>query len=442
MTEEQRKAIFEKAKKKREEEKAKKSSGAYSGEYESIHYVALSTDAERVVRLLGLPKDCREQPTDAKLSYIGMLKADDGKKTRIIFPDHQTHKNWILWRIIDLVLDGKMVGSGDSRHREYTYEKVHPECFKRVRYNDNETNPYESGFYPTAFVNINCIDRSDMEWHKENKHTKLLSKRASRIGDSDNFYFDTGIPVGCYNMIFDECVEPFGDWEEYDVVIKKLNDNPWYKVLSGTADFNRISDVSKQLVVDGPLTDEERSWERYDLDQLYGVTSYSKIKAKLGDFIKKVDVDFKKNFYAELEELVEKEKAQWKAEGKDDFGRTPSEGKAMSTDDWKEEEKEDIPAEELVPTPTSEEEKPAQRPAVRTRVPAGLDWNALYDGSYNGTKYLGVLEMNDEEKASVLGVADDGQFIYKKECRLMEDQVTKFKSPDFFHVDPLTGEIF
>ena len=245
----------------------------------------------------------------------------------------------------------------------------------------------------------------------------------------------------CYNMIFDECVEPFGDWEEYDVVIKKLNDNPWYKVLSGTADFNRISDVSKQLVVDGPLTEEEKNWERYDLDQLYGVTSYSKIKAKLGEFIKKVDVDFKQNFSKELDELVAREKEQWKAEGKDDYGRKPAEKQVMSIKDWGDvPEKEDVLAEELVP-PVQEEATPA-RPVVRTRVPAGLDWDALYDGSYNGTKYLGVHEMNEEEKSVVLGVADDGQFIYKRECRLMEDQVTKFKSPDFYHVDPLTGEIF
>ena len=461
MTKEQREALFKDAAKQREKEKADRAArGSYSGEYESISYVALSTETDRVVRLLGLPIANRVEPTDPKMSLIGMLRGDDGKKTRIIFPDHQTNKSWLLWRVIDLVLDGKFVGSGDSRHREYTYEKSHPECFRRVRWNGEATpSSFENGFYPTTYVNINCIDRSDMEWHKENKHTKLLSKRASKIGDSDSFYFDTGIPVTCYNSIFDECVEPFGDWEEYDVVLRKLNATPWYKAYSGTHDFNRLSDVAKTLVVDGPLPAEERSWGRYDLDQLYGVTSYSKIKAKLGEFIRKVDVDFKKNFSEELDALVEKEKEQWKAEGKDQFGRKeePKKTEVMSSDDWKKPEHV-VDDEELVPkaedtTPPWEDKTeeaaavPTSAPVRRPSATVEIDWAGLADGSYNGKKYLGVPSMTDEERSCVLGVRDDGSFIYRKvfngqTVELYEDEDSKFLSPSFFHVDPLIGKIW
>lgn len=449
---ESRKAIFEEAKKRREKEKADRAArGNYSGEYESISYVALSQDVDRVVRLLGLPIANRQDPSDPKLSYIGMLRADDGKKTRIIFPDHQSNKSWILWRIIDLVLDGKMVGQGDSRHREYTYENVHPECFKRVRWNDGDASPYENGFYPTAYVNINCIDRSDMEWHKENKHTKLLSKRASKIGDSDNFFFDTGIPVMCYNTIFDEVVEPFGDWEEYDIVIKKLNAQPWYKAYSGTHDFNRLSDVAKALVVDGPLSDEERGWERYDLDALYSVTSYSKIKAKLGEFIRKVDVDFGKHFSEELDSLVEKEKEQWKAEGRNQYGQKEAKTSVMSTDDWKNKEKEEehvVETENLVPPVEDKKEEYPTRGARKEEVPAreprkaDIDWAGLADGSFNGTKYLGVPEMTDEEREAVVGIREDGSFVYKSGLNLCRGTKSDFLSPEFFHVDPLDGELF
>lgn len=457
---ESRKAIFEEAKKRREKEKADRAArGSYSGEYESIGYVALSQDADRVVRLLGLPVDCRQSPTDPKLSYIGMLRADDGKKTRIVFPDHQTNKSWILWRVIDLVLDGKMVGQGDSRHREYTYEKVHPECFRRVRWNDNDSSPYEKGFWPTEYVNINCIDRSDMEWHRENKHTKLLSKRASKIGDSDSFYFETGIPSLCYKTIFDEVVEPFGDWEEYDIVIRKLASQPWYKVYSGTDDFNRISEVAKTLVVDGPLTEEERSWELYDLDQLYGVTSYSKIKAKLGEFIRKVDIDFKKNFSEELESLVAKEQEQWKAEGKNQYGQKEAKASVMTTEDWGKKEEHLVEDEELVPPVQKKEDTPpweeshkepeyptrgSRREEVPVRSPRKMeiDWAGLADGSFNGTRYLGVPEMTDEEREAVIGIKEDGSFIYKPGLPLCRGTKSDFLSPEFFHVDPLDGEIF
>ena len=449
-----RKQLFEQAKKKRDKEKEEQAAkGAYSGEYESIAYCALSTEYDRVVRLLGLPIACRQSPSDAKLSYIGMLKADDGKKTRIIFPDHQTNKDWILWKIIDLVLDGKMVGSGDSRHREYTYETVHPECFRRVRWNDNESNSFESGWYPTSFVNINCIDRSDMSWHKENKHTKLLSKRASKIGDTDNFYFDTGIPLACYNAIFDNVVEPFGDWEEYDVVIRKMSSSPWYTALSGTHDFARLSDVVKTIIIDGPLSEEEKSWERYDLDQLYGVTSYSKIKAKLGKFIQKVDVDFGKHFTEELDSLVAKEKAEWEAKKPKQTESAPAPAVSASS-----EEDDGLymvpPAPEAKPTVLNVESLNASseipsRPVkeeIPTRTPRAveIDWVGLANGTYNGTKYLGVPLMTDEEKDFVLGVQDDGQFIYRKKegVVLFKSTKTEFNAPDFFHVDPLDGTIF
>lgn len=453
-----RKAIFEEAKKRREREKADKASrGSYSGEYESISYVALSQDTDRVVRLLGLPVDSRQEATDPKRSYIGMLRSDDGKKTRIVFPDHQNNKSWILWRVIDLVLSSRMVGQGDSRHREYLYENAHPECFKRVRWNGGESNPYENGFYPTAYVNINCIDRSDMEWHKENKHTKLLSKRASKIGDSDTFFFDTGIPVMCYNTIFDECVEPFGDWEEYDVVIRKLNDNPWYKAYSGTHDFNRISDVAKTFVVDGPLTEEERSWERYDLDSLYSVTSYSKIKSKLGEFFRKVDVDFGQHFSEELDTLVEKEKEQWKAEGKNQYGQKEEKTSVMSSDDWKKEQlvedgelippakdKQDTPPWEESPKEAEYPTRGSRKEEAPARSPrkAEIDWAGLADGSFNGTRYLGVPEMTDEEREAVVGVNEDGTFRYKQGLPLCRGTKSDFLSPEFFHVDPLDGEIF
>lgn len=453
-----RQDLFNKAKNLRKEEKANEANrGSFSGEYESVSYVALSTDTDRVIRLLGLPVASRQEPTDPKLSYIGLLRADDGKKTRIVFPDHQANKNWILWRIIDLVLDGKYTGSGDSRHKEYTYEKSHPECFKRVRWNGGDSSPYEKGFYPTSYVNINCIDRSDMEWHKENRHTKLLSKKATKIGDSDSFYFETGIPLMCYNTIFDEVVEPFGDWEEYDIVLRKVNGQPYYKAYSGTQDFNRLSDVAKTLVVDGPLTDEERSWERYDLDQLYGVTSYTKIKAKLGEFIKKVDIDFKKNFSDELDALIAKEKEQWKAEGKNEWGykAEPKKSEVMSSDDWKKPKEEEhlVDDNDLVPpapkaestTPSWEESSKPKEPFVkRSARKADIDWVGLADGTYNGTKYLGVPKMTDEEKDLVLGVRDDGSFIYKdtyngSKVGLCEDESSGFISPAMYHVDPLSG---
>ena len=55
-----------------------------------------------------------------------------------------------------------------------------------------------------------------------------------------------------------------------------------------------------------------------------------------------------------------------------------------------------------------------------------------------------LAQMTDEEKDFVLGVRDDGTFFYKTEYQgkkvgIWEDEESKFPSPEFFHVDPLSG---
>ena len=60
-----------------------------------------------------------------------------------------------------------------------------------------------------------------------------------------------------------------------------------------------------------PLTEEELSWERTDLDKIYPTTSYQKIYNRLKLFIQQVDAAFKTNFTDELEKLVEDEKVRF-----------------------------------------------------------------------------------------------------------------------------------
>jgi hypothetical protein len=63
-----------------------------------------------------------------------------------------------------------------------------------------------------------------------------------------------------------------------------------------------------------PLTEEERSWKKYNFDTKFAVTSYTKILNRLGDFIDEVDVCLKTNFKKRFTELSEKEKATWASE--------------------------------------------------------------------------------------------------------------------------------
>lgn len=470
MATQSRAELFAMAKKKRQEEKQRQSERGNwtSSEASSIAYVALQTDGERVVRLLGLPVSDRMLPTDAKQIEMASILGDDGKRFRCIFPDHRENKSYILWRIYDLVLAGTYSDGADGRRvKTYTYQNIHPECFRRVMYNDNPENKYEKGWKTTTSILINCIDRSDPEWHKEHKHTKLLSKRASEVGDSGKFYYEAGIPTACYNAIFDDVVEWAGDWEEYDVVLKKMSSSPWYKALQATQEYMKLSEPSKAIVVDGPLTAEERAYEMYNLDELFPVTSYRRIKEKLGEFIKKVDVDFKKNFSQELDELVAEEQRRWKEEGKNEWGfKVEKKQVTNSASDIESYRKEEhlVEDDELVPSapataqtqaPKAEDKAPWEsaeeedvpvrtRTAVAPAPSAEIDWDALADGTYNGKVYKGVPYMTQEEKDYVLGVNEDGSFLYKKVqgVHILRNESSDFRAPEFFHVDPLSGDMF
>lgn len=437
--------LFRKAKELRKKAKEEGSRESFSGEdYEQTVYTSVPLEGVKIFRIFGDPLAIRTKPTDPKLSFISMILADNGKKFRCIWPSKEENKNWILWKIMDTVLDGNWEKGKDGKNvKILKHLDSHPECVRRVDKNDSD-NKFERGWYPSKYVNFNIIDREDPEFHAEKKQSKLLSKRASEIGDSGNFWYDPGIPEMAYNTIWDDVVEYYGRWDLYDVAMKKEQVSPWYKAFHCLEERKKLEQIdpdAMKFVVEGEMTDEEKAYQLYDLDRLYGVTSYTKIKAKLGDFIKKVDVDFKKNFTEELEAQVKKEQEEYEARRAEKEKSAP---KATTVEKAN-------PAEEETEEETEEKK---EAPTVKSRVvkerkvtSAKIDWNALLDGTFNGTKYLGVSEMTDEEKSMVLSVKENGSFEYVKEFEghtldLMENPRSKFAAPDLFHIDPLNGDVF
>lgn len=458
-----RKEIFEKAKLERQRERENSQSGSFTSGAgtEGAVYAALSPEMGRVVRLYGNPLVVRDQPTDPKLVFISFILGDNGKKFRCVWPDKNSQPDWILWKIYDLVASFSMKGYGEERERVYNYKRSHPECWRRVVKNNNEENRFEQGWRPTGHVVMNIIDRHDPEYHEKTKRSKLLSKKASEMSSGD-FWYEAGIPITAYNAIFDNVVEFYGPWQEYDISVKKLKDKPWYTAYHALEEAIKLSPAEKKVTVEGPMTEEEENYELYDIDQLFRVTSYTRIKATLARFIRKVDTDFDTNFSEELEKLVEEEQKKWKEEQekqeKDEPKKAPSKKKV-------EEEEVEYEADEAVVDDDEEsfdeeevvegvKERPKKKSAeIRTRTPKRevakeeIPWDKLADGSYNGTEYLGVPEMTDEEKEMVVRVKTDGSFEYVKEWKgeeveLLKSTVTDFNSPAQFHVDPLSGEIF
>lgn len=438
-----REELFKKAKSMRKQAKEEASRGSFSGEgYEGVVYTSVPSDGVKVFRILGDPLAVRSKPTDPKLSFISYILGDNSKNFRCVWPSKEEQPNWILWKIFDTVMESKWDKGEDGKfQRNYIHALSRPECFRRVSKN-NSDNKFERGWYPTRYVNLNIIDRHDVEYHKENKRSKLLSKRASEISDSGNFWYDPGIPEAAYNTIWDDVVEFNGQWDLYDVALKKETESPWYRAFHCYDDRKKLEQIDPEalkVVVEGELTQEEKDYKLYDLDNLFKVTSYITIKNRLGDFIKKVDVDFKKNFSKELEELVEKEKRE--------FEQRRKEKQEEATDQI--DEKPDV--EEVDEGEVKNEEVPVQtreraKPAAKERK-VEIDWNALIDGSFNGVKYLGVKDMTDEEKSMVIGIKEDGQFEYVKEwngnkVEALKNPNSQFLAPEEFHIDPLNGDLF
>lgn len=440
--------IFAKAKKAHAEEKAKQAERRNNTyyDYEDTIFTALGVNQDKAIRLVGNPMEARMEVSDPKRIFFSMIVGDDGKKFRCIWPSKDEDPNWIMWKVMNLVLGYKWNNNkGEKGGRDYFYEESHPEIFKRVSKNNNVENNYEGGWYPGQAIIFNVLDRHDMEWHRENKHTKLLSKRANEY--EGGIFFDLGIPYACYSTIWDDVVEYEGDWQNYDIVIRKQRTSPFYRAFAGS-ELKKISEEVHPLIVDGPMTAEEKAWERYDLDSLYRITKYTKIKKHLDVFFQQVDVAFGKKFHQELLDLVEKEKKEFEATKKDEGSKKVFKAADVEKSESKKEEpKADMSDPVAAGAHINGEEAPKQRRRaanVNTGVSSEI-WEKLADGSHNGTKYIGVPEMTDEEKSMVLSVNEDGSFEYVKEfngkkVQLYAGEVSNFMAPEQFHVDPLNGD--
>lgn len=401
-----------------------------------LPYTALSTGNDKVVRLLGAPVALREKSTDPKLFYVSMISGDNDKKFRCIFPDKKEQPGWLLWKILDLVL----AGSWEGDEKKHTHKDAHPAVFEMVYKNGlrpemGQRYRFEKGWYPSKMVAMNVIDRHDPEFHAREKSAKLLSKNGNTAQNGATFY-EPGISDFTYRRIWESVVAYHGDWEDYDVVIRKTSTQPFYEAFHGESEKVKLQDAVKDLIVEGPLTDEEKGYGLIDIDKYFPVTSMMKIKNRLGASIRRIDSAFGKNFTEELNDLAADEERRMK---ESESSPKPSTATTTVTK----------PSETLYEQ-EDQEESVEEKPAPRRRRPAateeGIPWDKLTDGTYNDIKYLGVPKLTDEEKAMVTGVKEDGTFEYVSEWNgepvdLYElDSNPEFLTPGQFRTDPLTGD--
>lgn len=341
--------------KKKEEERKKNSGNFQKREYETIKYVGLSKDHPTIVRFVGNfvaedPKAHRPNPSDMKFMHISKVKADDGKSIFYLYlplrgEDPET--DHLMWRIIDKVYAKEWVKDPESGKNKpiETFKLNHPDVYELVNkggYTEADGKwpyMYARGWKGPEMLLINCIDRRD-NWCVENKHTKLISKNVN-ITEDGKEYADFGVPAyGFFGPLTNLRNNFKMGWEKYDVVITKTGEklDTVTNMFNGTAFTNPAAlqaNLDKSMGIDASeykyisqepaLTAEELSFQRYNLDEDFKVTSYYTIDKYLGNSIKKIDAaindDLLKagktansHFFDDLQKLKKEEAEQWAKE--------------------------------------------------------------------------------------------------------------------------------
>lgn len=419
--------MFKRSIEEREIEKEKeKNRGDFTG-FDEVDYVALEEDKYRVVRFLGNPIHQRQgDKYSPKVVHRSEIVDDKGKKMKVNWPSREENDGWILYKVMDKVLSYKW--NKDLQKREYFYDEKHPEVFQRVLKN-NGTHQYSQGWKPKHLVVANVIDRGMAEWHKEHKKTLILSRSANTSGDVT--YYDFGIPESTYNMFFDSVVSYAGDWENYDVVIGRLKEDPWYVIYHGPDDRKKYDRLLPKIMgsvefVDRPLTEEELAYERVDIDKITQITKYKKIKDRLGIFIQQVDSLFNTKFYDELLKLVATEEAN------------SAKNKEVASDD---DESSESPKASSNEAKSSAEVAPRRSEPKPTPTKVEVDYEALKAKGFKGIDYL-----TDDMKKLIIGIDANDQFIYDTDnCGTIyscTDDECGYKSPFSFTHCPKCGVKF
>lgn len=341
--------FFKNYSKKVKEDSESKGGSFEKPEYDEIGYVGCSKGNFTVVRLIGAPIGAESQgykrkPYDPKEIIQVEVKDDEGKRFTIKLPLRQpiASDNHILIRMYDKVCEKARIGNEsvfvnkNKPGRKEIYEMMSKGGFKPE---DGKTYQYSNGYRGDRVSIYNVIDRGDT-WCKDNKHTKILC-RDLNIDDQNRVWAKPGIKsFGSVSKIA-ALIGKDGSFEKYDIALKKtgLKDNPWEVVNASKMkdkdmmeelgnDDGSIVDASK--VVIGPLTDDERSYERYDLDKLYQPTTYQKIQKRISGVFKLCDAQMGTHFTEELAGLVEKEKAYFAEKyAKEEADQTKAEEKAI-----------------------------------------------------------------------------------------------------------------
>lgn len=311
------------------EAEAKKSNNrsSFSKNYEDVKYAGLEKGVPSVIRAVGGPVDSKIDGTTAKTVTIARIIGDDGKKFRVVRPSFGEDPNYIVNRIISKIKQVKYA----NNEKTYPIKDQYPEIWNIIDKNGLQKNDnrylYDKGWVGKEVVIMNVIDRSQMDWHKANRHTMLLAKSVNEVNGVE--YADEGVSSFAIKPQFLKLFKYYGSWEKYDMAITRTGDmNNAFIVDNASKNPERVEGPAQAYIsTETSLSAEEQSWERYDIEKLFRVTTATKIYNRLKGTIARIDAVLHTTFLQDLEKEVEKEKVLFEemyGDEKVDGGQTPS----------------------------------------------------------------------------------------------------------------------
>jgi len=464
MNQEDRNALFEEAKRKRKEQQQQAEERKDFVTFDPVKYATMDYGKYNQIRIIGNPPHMRgDDPFSPMVVNYSKIINDEGRQFSCKWPSKNEEiidstgtlikgGSWILWRLYNKVMAYEWVPEGQG-YRSYYNAKSHPALFNRVNKNNKVDNNLEKGWTPKTYVVANVLDRAMMDWHKEHKHTAILSskvniqKKETDKGVEERAYYDIGIPYTTFmTKIWDEIAGKYaGDFQNYDLMLTKTHtiekgkDVYNYVVYHAGTDRVKFIEEAPKFVekyATLPLSAEELSWERYNLSQMYAPTSYKVIMKNLSIFFQAVDKEMGTNFYKELTDLVAREEVYQNA--------NKSEEEKVNSH-VSEPEEEDVP--EDVPEVKQEATIPRKSRVAVVETPkvngvSREDLNSLIEKGFEG-----IEKLTDAEIALIDSInlsAIDEQDVIKWKSGILPASCTRcdFASPEDYHACPKCGGIF
>lgn len=364
-------------------------------DYEEIKWVGCETSQPTIFRAVGGPPNSNIDETTAKTVTISWVIDDNGKKMKLIRPSSTEDNSYIINKIMAKVLSPKWV----NQQKTFPVKDQHPDIYNLITKNgvseSDKRFKYEKGWQGKEVIIMNVIDREDMAWHRANKHTKLLAKSVQEAQNGGEFV-DEGISSYAIQAKLSHLFRSYGSWEKYDIAITRTSkmDNP-YLLVNATRTPEEVNRAYQQYISsDSFLTEEEKSWEKYDIAKIYKPTSPIKLFNRLKNTIKRIDAALGTSFYEELDQLAKAEKERLEKESpKETHVATPI-TEVESSEAWDD-----------ITIPTAAPVREAAAP-IRTRS-VTAPWQLLPHGN----------TLSDELKAMVSSVAShDGKYDIEWTC--------------------------